>query len=55
MAFGVPELARLPAIGWGDPEEPMSNPDMRRPIENTAQRFAVLAANFEAAQKKARS
>jgi hypothetical protein len=33
----------------------MSNPDMRRPIENTAQRFAALAANFEAARKKTRS
>jgi hypothetical protein len=27
----------------------MSNPDMRRPIENTAHRFAALAAKFEAA------
>jgi hypothetical protein len=28
----------------------MSNPDMRRPIENTAQRFAALAAKLEAAR-----
>ena len=33
----------------------MSNPDMRRPIESTAQRFAGLAARLEAARKKARS
>jgi hypothetical protein len=29
----------------------MSNPDMRRPIENSAQRFARLAERFEAAGK----
>jgi hypothetical protein len=33
----------------------MSNPDLRRPIENTAQRFAQLAATLEAARKQAGS
>jgi hypothetical protein len=33
----------------------MSNPDMRRPIENTSRRFEALAARLEAARKQART
>jgi hypothetical protein len=35
----------------GERVKAMSNPDMRRPIENSAQRFAGLAERFEAARK----
>jgi hypothetical protein len=35
----------------GERAKAMRNPDMRRPIENSAQRFARLAERFEAARK----
>ena len=34
----------------GERAKVMSNPDMRRPIENTAQRFAALAEKLESAR-----
>jgi hypothetical protein len=43
---------RAMAYQEGEWARAMSNPDMRRPIENTAQRFANLAAKLEAARKK---
>ena len=42
---------RAMAYQEGERAKAMSNPDMRRPIENTAQRFARLAERFEAARK----
>jgi hypothetical protein len=39
-------------VSEGEWATAMSNPDMRRSIENSAQRFARLAASFEAARKK---
>jgi hypothetical protein len=36
----------------GERAKAMSNPDMRRPIENTAQRFAQLAAKLETTRKR---
>ena len=42
---------RAMAYQEGERAKAMSNPDMRRPIENSAQRFARLAARFEAARK----
>jgi hypothetical protein len=46
---------RAMAYQEGERAKAMSNPDMRRPIENTAQRFAGLATKLEAARKKPRS
>jgi len=42
---------RALAYQEGERAKAMSNPDMRRPIENSAQRFARLAARFDAARK----
>jgi hypothetical protein len=42
---------RAMAYQEGERAKAMSNPDMRRPIENTAQRFGRLAERFEAARK----
>jgi hypothetical protein len=42
---------RALAYQEGERAKVMSNPDRRRPIENSAQRFARLAARFEAARK----
>ena len=42
---------RAIAYQEGERAKAMSDPDMRRPIENTAQRFARLAERFEAARK----
>jgi hypothetical protein len=41
---------RAMAYQEGERAKAMGNPEMRRPIENTAQRFARLAARFEAAR-----
>jgi hypothetical protein len=42
---------RAIAYQEGERAKAMSNPDLRRPIENSAQRFARLAERFEAARK----
>jgi predicted nuclease with RNAse H fold len=42
---------RAIAYQEGERVKAMSNPDMRRPIENSAQRSARLAERFEAATK----
>jgi hypothetical protein len=42
---------RAMAYQEGERAKAMSNPDLRRPIENSAQRFARLAERFEAARK----
>jgi hypothetical protein len=44
---------RALAFQEGERAKKMENPGMRAPIENTAKRFAVLAAKFEAARKRA--
>ena len=41
---------RAMAYQEGERAKAMSNPDMRRPIENTARRFAELAARLETAR-----
>jgi hypothetical protein len=46
---------RAPAYQEGERAKAMSNPDMRRPIENTAQRFATLAEKLESARKGLKS
>jgi hypothetical protein len=38
------------AFQEGERAKAMRNPDMRRPIENTAKRFAALAAKLKAAR-----
>jgi hypothetical protein len=43
---------RALAYQEGERAKAMENPDMRRPIENTAHRFAALAARFEAARRR---
>ena len=39
----------------GERAKKMENPGMRGPIERAAQRFAALAAKFEAARRKVRT
>ena len=46
---------RAMAYQEGERAKAMTNPDMRRPMENAAQRFAALAARREAARNQARS
>jgi len=46
---------RAMAYQEGERAKVMSNPDMRRPIENTAQRFATLAETLESARKGLKS
>jgi len=47
---------RALAYQEGERAKAMSNPDMRRPIENTAQqRFAALAETLESARKGLKS
>jgi hypothetical protein len=45
---------RAMAYQEGERAKKMENPSLRGPIENTAQRFAVLAAKFEATLKDLR-
>jgi hypothetical protein len=44
---------RAMAYQEGARAKKMENPGMRAPIENTAKRFAALAAKLEAAKRKA--
>jgi hypothetical protein len=44
---------RAMAYQEGERAKKMENPGIRAPIENTAHRFAALAAKFEAARKRA--
>jgi hypothetical protein len=44
---------RAMAYQEGERAKKLENPGMRGPIERTAQRFAALAAKFEAARKEA--
>jgi hypothetical protein len=45
---------RAMAYQEGERAKKIENPSLRGPIENTAQRFAVLAAKFEATLKDLR-
>jgi hypothetical protein len=46
---------RAYAYREGEPAKAMENPDMKRPIEATAERFAKLAEKLEAARKRSRT
>jgi hypothetical protein len=46
---------RAMAYQEGERAKKMENPGMRGPIERAAQRFAALAAKFEAARRKVRT
>jgi hypothetical protein len=46
---------RAMAYQEGERAKAMSNPDVRRPIENSAQRFATLAEKLESARKGLKS
>jgi hypothetical protein len=43
---------RAMAYQEGERAKAMENPDMRRPIEATAERYAKLVEKFEAARKR---
>jgi len=51
----VATACRAMAYQEGERAKAMSNPDMRRPIENTARRFAALAEKLESARKGLKS
>jgi len=53
--FTAATACRAMAYQEGERAKVMSNPDMRRPIENTAQRFAALAEKLEWARKRLKS
>jgi hypothetical protein len=45
---------RAMAYQEGERAKKMENPGMRRPIENTAKRYAQLVEKFEAGRRRAR-
>jgi hypothetical protein len=51
--LGTAAACRVMAYQEGQRAKKMENPTTRGPIESAAQRYAALAAKFEAARKRA--